>query len=195
MDNDEYIIVDLCHPTPDQIQGVMDGRWESFMDRIRGDQALRIYMAEGQSGRGGCNGERDFDSIESLKAFAYEVINNPKVIAAFGHIPRPRVMELTPETYKLIQLPNDPPNALDGAVTNLGENIMLFARKDSWLKFVVLHELSHLFSGPHHGHDARFAEITLALSRIILGDDPADRLKASYDRFGVDYSPNRARSY
>lgn len=46
--------------------------------------------------------------------------------------------------------------------------------------FIVIHEVAHHLAGYGHGHDWRFAEVTLDLTRHFLGAEAGAQLKAAY---------------
>ena len=65
-----------------------------------------------------------------------------------------------------------------GEVESRGRHIRLgvWARQP----FIVIHEVAHHLAGLGHGHDWRFAEIMLDLTRHFLGAEAGAQLKAAY---------------
>ena len=65
-----------------------------------------------------------------------------------------------------------------GEVESRGRHIRLgvWARQP----FIVIHEVAHHLAGLGHGHDWRFAEVMLDLTRHFLGAEAGAQLKAAY---------------
>lgn len=166
------------HLYPHEIRALQAGCHDDPND----PQASRLYAA--QYTTLDANLGRMATHIE-VKAFLTHTLRNPEVQRLFG-----------PWLKKTFQLGSTHSESASSAVLEniwSGEIIeRIDIPPDYREPMVVLHELAHLIENRRKrdrpGHGWAFAQTFLALVTLVLGPAPGERLRASFDRFGVKYA-------
>lgn len=145
---------------------------------MRDSQRSKLYAAERASGLQLDKRHCDM-SIEQCQALVDKIIGSAYVRRKYGRrVPTSLPVYATHGGGRATHSGGYHRDRTTGEVEWRGSHIRLgvWARQP----FIVIHEVAHHLAGLSHGHDWRFAEITLDLTRHFLGAEAAAQLRAAY---------------
>ena len=145
---------------------------------MRDSQKSKLYAAERASGLQLHKHEAGM-SIEQCQKLVDKIIGSAYVRRKYGRrCPTSLPVYATHGGGRAAHSGGYHRDRLTGEVEWRGTHIRLgvWARQP----FIVIHEVAHHLAGLGHGHDWRFAEIMLDLTRHFLGAEAGAQLKAAY---------------